>query len=366
MTRAVAAAVLTFLILLLALPGALHAQPERLRVALLDAELRRDGPGLLLRDIQKGDAQVDAVVAVIAHARPDVLVLLGFDWDHDGRALAALADRLAAAGAGYDHLFTARPNSGRASGIDLDGDGRRGGPGDAQGYGHFTGQGGMAILSRHPILAGDMHDFSGLAWADLPGALLPVDAAGGPFPSQAAQEAQLLSSRAHWVVPVALPGGQVMELLSFHAGPPVFDGPEDRNGRRNHDELLFWRHYLDGVFGPGPGAFYVLAGGANLDPFDNDGRHGAIRALLEDPRLVDTRPASPGAAGAGTQGHAGPDALDTVDWGFGRFRVDYVLPAPGWTVLDSGVLWPGPDDPLAEVVTAASRHRLVWVDLALP
>ena len=28
--------------------------------------------------------------------------------------------------------------------------------------------------------------------------------------------------------------------------------------------------------------------------------------------------------------------------------------------------WPAPGAPLADVVAAASRHRLVWVDLELP
>ena len=166
---------------------------------------------------------------------------------------------------------------------------------------------------------------------------------------------QRLSSTAHWAVPVGLPGGGRLTLMTFHASPPVFDGPEDRNGRRNHDEVVFWRHYLDGAFGPAPQGGYVLAGGANLDALDSDGRREAIRSLLTDPRFVDTGPTG---AGAGT---------DTVEWdGIGRLRVDYVLPAPDWHVLGSGVLWPGPEDPFLEVVEAASRHRLVWVDLALP
>ncbi|MCB2058676.1 MAG: hypothetical protein KDE30_12270, partial [Novosphingobium sp.] len=61
------------------------AVAESLRVATFDTELARKGPGLLLRDISSGkDAQVAAVVAVIAAVRPDVLVLQGIDWDFDG------------------------------------------------------------------------------------------------------------------------------------------------------------------------------------------------------------------------------------------------------------------------------------------
>lgn len=329
---------------------------QRLRVAVFDAELRRDGPGLLLRDIRSGkDAQVRAVIEIIAAARPDILALLSFDWDHDGRALAALAGALGEAGADYPHRFDARPNSGLATALDLDGDGRRGGPGDAQGYGEFTGQNGLAVLSRFPIRADRVQDFTGLRWRDLPGALLPEYPDGRPFPSAGAQAVQRLSSTAHWAVPIILPGGAEMTLLTFHASPPVFDGPEDRNGRRNHDEVLFWRHYLDGAFGPAPARRVVLAGGANLDPADSDGRREAIRALLDDPRLQDTRPE--GAAGT-----------DTVDWsatGAGKLRVDYVLPSADWRVLGSGVVWPGAGEPLEDAAVQASRHRLVWVDLAL-
>jgi hypothetical protein len=58
-----------------------------------------------------------------------------------------------------------------ATGLDLDGDGRLGGAADAQGFGEFTGQGGMAILSRHPI--GPVTDHSAFLWRDLPGQIMP-------------------------------------------------------------------------------------------------------------------------------------------------------------------------------------------------
>ncbi|RME14969.1 MAG: endonuclease/exonuclease/phosphatase family protein, partial [Alphaproteobacteria bacterium] len=46
-------------------------------------------------------------------------------------------------------------------------------------------------------------------------------------------------------------------------------------------------------------------------------------------------------------------------------RVDYVLPDAGLVVTGSGVVWPAPDDPFAETVARASRHRLVWVDVEI-
>lgn len=324
---------------------------ETIRVATFDTELQRRGPGLLLRDIQRGaDPQVVAVIEVIAHTAPDILVLQGIDWDYDNQTLKALEARLAQAGQPYPHLFSARPNSGVETGLDMDGDGRLAEASDAQGYGVFTGQGGVAILSRFPILTDEIQDFSDLLWRDLPGALLPQHPDGSAFPSAEAQAMQRLSSTVHWVVPVAMPDGPPLTLLTFRATPPVFDGPEDRNGRRNHDEIAFWQHYLAGEFGPAPTGRYVLAGNANLDPVAGQGRHDAIRSLLGGPLFQDPEPQGPVAA------------QDTVDWPrVGRMRVDYVLPSPDLSVTGSGVYWPAPDQP----GWGASRHRLVWIDLRL-
>lgn len=353
------------LIALLAL--ALPAAADTFRVASFDAALTRKGPGLLLHAIRKGDdPQIEAVIDVLTRTAPDILALQGIDWDHDGRALAALAEALEAAGLSYPHRFAARPNSGMETGIDLDGDGKTGGPGDAQGYGRFTGQGGLAVLSRFPILTDQVTDHSALLWSALPGAQMPVTEDGAPFPSAEAQAVQRLSDTGLWSIPITLPDGEPLTLLTFRAAPPVFDGPEDRNGLRNHDEITFWRHVLDGAFGPAPPARFVLAGNANLDPFDGEGRHAAIRALLSHPRLQDPEPRSAGAAAAPDQGHTGPNALDTVDWPrAGRLRVDYVLPSRDLTVTASGVHWPEPGQPGHAQMLAASRHRLVWVDLAL-
>jgi hypothetical protein len=328
------------------------ADTDPIRVASFNVELMRDGPGLLLRDIDRGDPQVEAVVAIIAEAAPDVLALQRIDWDYGGRTLAALQARLAAAGHAMPHRFAARPNAGLATDLDLNGDGRRGRAEDAQGFGRFMGQGGIAVLSRFPIQTGDVVDFTDMLWRDLPDPLMPTGPDGGPFPSDAAWAAQRLSSTAHWVVPVALPDGDVLRVMTFQAGPPVFDGPEDRNGRRNHDEVRFWSLYLDGGLGVVPQDGLVLAGGANQDPVLGDGLHDAITGLLTHPRLIDPDPQSV------TGGPA------TVEWdGVGRLRVDYVLPSTDWTVTGSGVVWPEAGAPLADAALVASRHRLVWVDL---
>jgi hypothetical protein len=324
-----------------------QTQTQTLRVATYNTELQRDGPGLLLRDIARGDDdQIAAVLQVIAAADADVLALQSFDYDLTGEALDLLAKAT-----GYPHAFALRPNTGLPTPFDMNGDGRLGGPADAQGYGRFSGQGGMAILSRYPIDESAVTDLSGLLWVDAPDPLLPV-AAGGPFPSADAQAALRLSTTGHWIVPIAVPGAP-FDLMTFHASPPVFDGDEDRNGRRNHDEIRLWQHVLDGAVGPAPSGRFVIAGDANLDPVDGDGIKAAIVNLLADPRVQDVRP-------------TGASGTDTVDWSDpvpGDLRVDYVLPSTHWTVQDTGVLWPRADDPMADTVTSASRHRLVWVDL---
>ncbi|MEZ5777482.1 MAG: endonuclease/exonuclease/phosphatase family protein [Paracoccaceae bacterium] len=314
---------------------------------------------------------MEAAAAVIARAAPDVLLLNGFDYDLDGAALAAFAGTVEKHGRRYPHFFAFRPNTGWATGIDLDGDGRRGGPGDAQGFGRFAGQGGMALLSRLPVDLGDAADYSGFLWRDLPGSLV-----AGAGLSEDALAIQRLSTTGHWSVPVALPEGGQLTLLAWHASPPVFDGPEDRNGRRNHDETAFWLRLLDGALSYDlPVGPFIIVGDANLDPVDGDGRPEALMELLSDARVKDPVPQSAGGAAAIAQGGAngaqrGDPAADTADWpddpGPGNMRVDYVLPSADLTVVAAGVWWPSPDESGAEEAARASRHRLVWVDIELP
>ncbi len=330
----------------------------------------------MLRDILRyKDPDIQAAAEIVALVSPDVLLLSGIDWDYGLAGARALADRFAAAGADYPHIFALRPNTGMATGLDMDGDGRLGGARDAQGYGWYAGQGGMLLLSRLPIDADKARDFTGLRWRDFPDPLLPeVD--GAPFPSEAALDAQLLSHTGHWDVPVLLPSGKSLHLLCFAAGPPVFDGPEDRNGKRTHDEVMLWVRYLQGALGPLPEGPVVVLGNANTDPVDGDGLHEAIGTLIGLDRLQDPAPVSLGGVEAASQGganarHRGDPALDTADWtddpGPGNLRVSYVLPDAAFQLGASGVFWPVKGDPLRRLVEGEvlPRHRLVWVDLVL-
>jgi len=255
-----------------------------------------------------------------------------------------LQDRLSDAGALYPYVYAARPNTGLPTGTDIDGDGRAHGPRDAHGYGWFNGQAGMALLSRYPI--GAVRDFSDVQWRDLP----DNRAADVLTPEALAQ--LRLASVAAWDVQVVYPG-RAFHLLAFHASPPVFDGPEDRNGLRNADEIGFWRRYLDGWTprgAPFAATDFAVIGTLNVDPARGEGRRDALMALLGHPRLQDPAPVG----GGGTA---------TADWEEptpGDLRVDYILPSAGLEVTGSGVMWRDGD----RATETASDHRLVWVDLA--
>ena len=101
----------------------------------------------------------------------------------------------------------------------------------------------------------------------MPGALLP-DRASTPEPRDWYSREELrifrLSSKSHWDVPIRI-GGDTVHFLTSHPTPPVFDGPEDRNGRRNHDEIRLFADYIT------PGRAGYL--------YDDKGRRGGALTL---------------------------------------------------------------------------------------
>ncbi|BDZ53997.1 hypothetical protein GCM10025870_10700 [Agromyces marinus] len=278
------------------------------------------------------------------------------------------------------------------SGFDLNNNGVVGGGDDAFGFGFFPGQFGMAVLSKHPIDEGAVRTFQHFLWKDMPGALLPDDPNTAPpadWYSPEELDVFRLSSKSHWDVPVEI-GGRTVHVLASHPTPPTFDGPEDRNGTRNHDEIRFWADYVkpgadsryiyddDGAKGGlKPGSSFVIMGDQNADPLDGDSVDAAIQQLLDHPRITDPQPTSAGAVEAATlQGganlaHEGDPAYDTADFNDnpapGNLRADYVLPSKSLRVADAGVFWPVQADPLSALTGTfpfpSSDHRLVWVDL---
>ncbi len=358
---------------------ALHAEP--VRIATFNASLTRKGPGLLLRDIQQlNDPQIRNVVAIIQTVRPDILLINELDHDYENLALIAFLDLLAQdigdrKGIRYPYTYAPPQNVGLPSGMDMNGDGKLGGPADAHGFGNFRGQYAMALVSRYPVLLAEAKDFSEILWKDVPDTDLPRNADGSLFPTDAAANSLRLSSKGHWDVPIALPTRDTLHILASHPTPPVFDGPEDRNGKRNHAEILFWDRYIRDTFDAA--AKFAILGDLNADPNDGDGSHDAIQTLLTAGYVTDPEPRSNGGANAAqTQGgannsHKTDPATDTADWrdkgGPGNLRVDYVLPSTALNVTGAGVFWPAPDELGYEWIgsdgRASSDHRLVWVDL---
>ncbi|TYT25468.1 endonuclease/exonuclease/phosphatase family protein [Luteimonas viscosa] len=376
-------------------PDAPMPETAPLRVATYNVSLYDEDTGGLIRRLELGNAQARRIAAVLQTLRPDIVLLNEFDYDEAGRAADLFQQRYLEqpqAGGGeplrYPYRYLAPVNTGVPSGLDLDDSGSVGGDGrergnDAWGYGLHPGQYGMLLLSKHPIDAARARTFRLLKWSAMPGARRPVDpATGAPFHRDEVWRQLRLSSKSHWDVPVDTPLG-VLHVLASHPTPPTFDGPENRNGLRNHDEIRLWREYISpdakpwlcddaGTCGGLPGdARFVILGDLNNDPTDGAGEHEAIVELLEHPRVL--RHATPRSEGAvlaaaadgGENGaHRGAHAHDTGRFGprVGNLRLDYVLPSTGFTVADSGVFWPRPGDPAAELA-AASDHHLVWIDL---
>ena len=360
------------------------------RIASFNAALNRPEPGQLLEELRGGGCeQARQIAEIVQRNGIDVLLLCELDRDDAAASAAVFADEYlavsqnGAAPIRFDFRFVGEVNTGEPSGVDLDGDGNIGGPGDAYGYGAFPGQYGMALFSRHPILVDEIRTFRELPWMSMPEAVRPDG-----FYTEAAWAKMRLSSKSHWDVPVGVAGKRIHVLCS-HPTPPVFDGPEDRNGCRNHDEIRFWVDYLTpeksgwivddkGVAGGlAEGVDFVLLGDLNCDPVDGEGLQDALRALLAHPRIQDPEPRSDGGAEESTRewgvnaSQKGDPALDTGDFedvpgkGPGNLRVDYVLVSRSLGVDGEGVFWPL-DYMDTRKLEDASDHRLVWVDVLVP
>ncbi len=369
-----------------------EAAPKTIRIATYNVSLYGTKTGEIRDRLSSGDDQQAAnVAAIVQTIRPDILLVNEIDHDPDAVTAKLLAEKFFAVAQEkvegepieYPYVYSAPSNTGIASGMDLDGDTKTDGPGDAWGFGVYPGQYSMAVFSRFPIDESGVRTFQKLLWKDLPDALRPIDPTSkNSYYDDATWNGLRLSSKNHIDVPVQV-GKHVVHVLASHPTPPVFDGPEDRNGNRNHDEIRFWSEYIenptaeflvddDGVKGGlKPGESFFVAGDLNSNPIDGDSRHESIANLLKSNTLVDPQPKSPGAAeeGGGSQDQhkrRSGVAMDTADFGRnGNMRVDYVLPSKTLAVKDAGVFWPTKSDPKRKWITA-SDHRMVWVDVELP
>lgn len=378
------------------------AKNHDVRFATFNASLNRNAEGELVRDLTTGtNQQAKTVAEIIQRANPDVLLINEFDYVEGGKAAELFRDNYLRVGQGganpvdYPYYFTAPVNTGVPSGFDLNNDGRTGTADDAFGFGLFPGQYGMVIYSKYPIDTAAIRTFQHFLWKDMPGALLPDDpATGTPGGWYSPEELGVvrLSSKSHWDVPIRLSHNKSVHFLVAHPTPPTFDGPEDRNGKRNHDEIRFWADYVTSgksasyIYddagtrgGLKQGERFVIVGDYNADPLDGDSVNGAINQLLDNhrinSRLIPTSAGAPEAAqlqGKTNLTHRGNPRYDTADFSEppGNLRVDYVLPSKNVPVTDGGVFWPTSSDPLSRLTGTypfpSSDHRLVWIDTHLP
>jgi hypothetical protein len=119
-----------------------------------------------------------------------------------------------------------------------------------------------------------------------------------------------------------------VHVLVSHPTPPVFDTAEDRNGKRNHDEIRFWKDYVNGAtyMYDDAGTFgglavntpFIIMGDQNADPLAGDSYQSAINQLLTDPLINDGvahRPRNNGGSRAEqTSPNAGDPEFDTADF----------------------------------------------------
>ena len=288
-----------------------HHGDKTVRFQTFNASLNRSTAGELVADLSTpDDPQAATVAEIIQRTRPDVLLLNEFDFVPSGEAVDLFRENYLEVGHNgarpihYRYAFIAPSNTGIPSGFDLDNNGTIGGGNDAFGFGEFPGHFGMAVLSKYPIDYKHARTFQKFRWADMPGAMLPDDPttdAPADWYSPEELEVVRLSSKSHWDLPIRV-GRKTVHFLVSHPTPPVFDGPEDRNGTRNFDEIRFWADYVParratctttgGARRPAQGAPFVIAGDQNSDPLDGDSVPGAIQQLLDRQRIEDPLPTS--------------------------------------------------------------------------
>jgi len=342
----------------------------------------------LTQALQQNTLQIKNIAEIIQRVNPDIILLNEFDRvDNSHDNIRYLINQYLAqeqngqASIDYPYFYQGAVNTGVKINADINHDGKANQqPGDTHGFGYFEGHFGMVLLSKYPIKEKEIRTFQHFKWRDMPNALKPIDPnTNQPWFSEQAWQELRLSSKSHWDIPVSV-NGKTVHILASHPTPPVFDGPEDRNGKRNHDEIRFWfdyineeqAHYIYDDLGKkgglAPQQAFVILGDQNASTIEGDAitsdTSQGINALLTSDKLQDPKPTS-----LGGELHRAENInakYHTAYWGM---RADYVLPSTiAFTIKDSGVFWPKKDDETYRLIKdrqASSDHRLVWVDVEL-
>jgi endonuclease/exonuclease/phosphatase family metal-dependent hydrolase len=361
-----------------------ETQPIALRVATFNIEDVRS------KHLATNDhPRLKQIAAIIQRIRPNVLLLNEIETSTDDGP--SNAEKFA-----YNYLavsqadglkpiiyetFTPSTNTGIHSGFDLDNSGsvdrnipersdrqtpqQRIYGNDCYGFGTFPGQYGMALLvdRRLVIDLDNIRTFQEFLWKDLPNAQPPMQSDDTPWYDETEWAAMRLSSKTFADVPIRLPNGSVLHALISHPTPPAFDGPEQRNKLRNHDEIALIRAYIEnnqslyddggGNGGLEPDASFVILGDLNADPVDGSSIEMTLfTQLFSSDRLADdTHPSS----------DIEIDRLGNTDTAMFGLRVDYVLPSVDITIRSSGI-WRDAGD----LGRFPSDHFPVWADVVVP
>ena len=369
-----------------------------MRFQTFNASLNRSTAGELVADLSTpDDPQAATVAEIIQRTRPDVLLLNEFDYVPSGEAVDLFRENYLEVGHNgaepihYRYAFIAPSNTGIPSGFDLDNNGTIGGGNDAFGFGDVRGplRHGRAqqVPDRLPARA-DLPEVPLGRHARRDAARRPGYDAPPTGTPPTSCEVVRLSSKSHWDLPIRI-GRKTVHFLVSHPTPPVFDGAEDRNGKRNFDEIRFWADYVSG-------RDYM---------YDDRGHRGGLHqgARVRDRRRPEQRPARRrlGARRHPAADRPPPDRGPAADvrgrpgggLATGRrephARVRPALRHRGLRghrrpatcapttccrrkrlkVKGAGVFWPVPSDPLSrltgEFPFPSSDHRSVWLDLRL-
>lgn len=335
----------------------------------------------LLQALRSDHQQIKNIAEIIQKINPDIILLNEFDYSEDNAAIELFINdylnkpQQQEKSIHYPYYYKAPVNTG--VNMPLSSQEANGDKAIPQfGFGHFPGHFGMLLLSKYPIDIGNIRTFQHFKWKDMPHALQPINPENNqPWYSEAVWNIFRLSSKSHWDVPIKVAGKKI-HILASHPTPPVFDGKEDRNGRRNHDEIRFWSDYISpdkshyiyddngakgGIKGSSP---FIILGDLNASAIEGDAINSGIEALLNNTKINDTKPQSLGA-----KNHSQNNEHGSYHTAFWRMRADYVLPSTlGFNVIDSGVFWPdekSADWRLIKNRQSSSDHRLVWVELSL-
>jgi len=339
----------------------------------------------LTQALKNNNQQIQNIAEIIQRVNPDIILLNEFDHvDKNHENILYFIKNYLGQGQNkqtsinYPYFYQGTVNTGVSVNESIKSDDKDNQPttNNLHGFGYFEGHYGMVLLSKYPINEKAIRTFQFFKWRDMPGALKPIDpSTKEPWFSDHVWNNLRLSSKSHWDIPVNI-NGKTVHVLASHPTPPVFDGPENRNGKRNHDEIRFWFDYINNTQasyiyddngnkgGLSPNQPFVILGDQNASSVEGDAINSSIKALITNNKLQDPMPTS-----LGGQLHKSDNVnakYHTAYWGM---RADYVLPSVfGFTVRDSGVFWPQKNDEAFRLIKdrqASSDHRLVWADLDL-